>query len=291
MSEIFHAARHRTTPAFATRLKSVSKAVTSHAGAVGRPAAALAAASALMLGVGASAQASAIAEPAAAAAASTPVPTPAASAAPEAVAGATNHTVQPGDTLNAIANQYGVGLQTVFSQNGLGAGSIIYPGDSIIVAGSGNALAPAALTAPAPVAPAALTAPAAPTAAASTMTLASSGVTEIPATSTNSAILASAQSQLGAGQDCTILGEQALKAAGIGGVGDESPAGLMEFATPVSNPQPGDFIYYQDGGAGVPHNAVYIGDGKAIHSGFNGGQTVVNSADIGSGPSYYRVNA
>ncbi|WP_026548925.1 LysM peptidoglycan-binding domain-containing protein [Arthrobacter sp. Br18] len=286
MSEIFHAPRHRSTPTLARGLKSASKAVNTHAGAVGRPAAALAAASALMLGVGASAQASASAEPAAAAAASTPAPAPAASAAPEAVAGATNHTVQPGDTLNAIATQYGVGLQNVFSQNGLGASSIIYPGDSIIVSGSGNSVAPA----PGSTVPAASD-PAVPAVAASPVNLASSAVTEIPGTSTNSAVLASAQSQLGAGQDCTILGEQALKAAGVSGVGDESPAGLMEFATPVSNPQPGDFIYYQDGGAGVPHNAVYIGDGKAIHSGFNGGQTVVNSADIGSGPSYYRVNA
>ncbi|MBG6185248.1 LysM repeat protein [Arthrobacter sp. CAN_A214] len=290
MSKIFHAARHRANPAPAHGLKSVSKAVSSHAGAVGRPAAALAAASALMLGVGVPAQASAIAnEPAAAA--STAAPAPVASAAPEAVTSTTSHTVQPGDTLNAIAAKYGAALETVLSLNGLSVNSIIYPGDSITVSGFGNAVAPASPTASAPVAPASPTAPAVPTAAASTMTLASSEVTEIPATSTNSAILASANAQLGAGQDCTVLGEQALKAAGIGSVGDESPAGLMEFATPVSVPQPGDFIYYQDGGAGVPHNAVYIGGGKAIHSGFNGGQTVVNSADIGSGPSYYRVNA
>ncbi|MHA7209971.1 NlpC/P60 family protein [Arthrobacter sp. MDT1-65] len=123
------------------------------------------------------------------------------------------------------------------------------------------------------------------------MTFPGAGAPESPASSTNAAILASAESQLGAGQDCTVLGEQALKAAGVGGVGDESPAGLMESATPVAVPHPGDFIYYEDGGAGVPHNAVYIGGGEAIHSGFNGGQTVVNSADIGSGPSYYRVNA
>ncbi len=124
------------------------------------------------------------------------------------------------------------------------------------------------------------------------MSLASSGYSEIPATSTNAAILASANAQLGAGaiQDCTVLGEQALRAAGISGVGDESPESLMGYATQVSNPQPGDFIYYADGGLGFSHNAVYIGGGQAIHSGWNGNQTVIKSVDVGSGPVYYRVN-
>ncbi|GAB3252354.1 NlpC/P60 family protein [Arthrobacter pigmenti] len=122
------------------------------------------------------------------------------------------------------------------------------------------------------------------------MSLASSGYTEIHASSTNAAILASAKAQVGAIQDCTVLGEQALKAAGVSGVGDESPESLMGYASPVSNPQPGDFIYYTDGGMGFSHNAVYIDGGKAIHSGWNGNQTVVKSVDVGSGPVYYRVN-
>ncbi len=114
MSENFHAARHRATPALTHGLKSVSKAVSSHAGGVGRPAAAFAAASALLLGVGAPAQASATAnEPAAVAAASTAAPAPTgASAEPEVVTGASSHTVQSGDTLNSIATMYGVGLET-----------------------------------------------------------------------------------------------------------------------------------------------------------------------------------
>ncbi|MCZ2403894.1 C40 family peptidase, partial [Paenarthrobacter sp. Z7-10] len=61
------------------------------------------------------------------------------------------------------------------------------------------------------------------------------------------------------------------------------------FAAPVTNPQPGDFIYYADGGMGFSHNAIYIGGGMAIHSGWNGSQTIVFSVNIGSGPSYYRV--
>lgn len=42
---------------------------------------------------------------------------------------------------------------------------------------------------------------------------------------------------------------------------------------------------------GISHNAVYLGDGQAIRSGWNGNQTVVFSVNVGSGPSYYRVNA
>ena len=52
---------------------------------------------------------------------------------------------------------------------------------------------------------------------------------------------------------------------------------------------PGDLIYYQDGGAGVAHIAVYIGNGQAIHGGFNGNETRVFSANVGSGPIFLRI--
>ncbi|WP_173401464.1 NlpC/P60 family protein, partial [Arthrobacter sp. H14] len=175
--------------------------------------------------------------------------------------------------------------------------SVIYPGDTIALSGSGNTAVAATVSAstsvtPASPAPAAEVASSTNNSSASNVSLASSGYSEIPATSTNAAILASANAQLGAGaiQDCTVLGEQALRAAGISGVGDESPESLMGYATQVSNPQPGDFIYYADGGLGFSHNAVYIGGGQAIHSGWNGNQTVIKSVDVGSGPVYYRVN-
>lgn len=202
------------------------------------------------------------------------------------------HTVEAGDTLGSIAAQHGLSLGAVLSANGLTASTIIFPGDEIQLPAAGAADAanlPAAPAAPAAGAAASAPAAAAEKAAASSVTTVSSNVTEIPSSATNSTIVESAKSQLGAIQDCTVLGEQALKAAGVSGVGDESPASLMESGTPVSNPQPGDFVYYEDGGAGVPHNAIYIGDGKAIHSGWEGNQTVVESVDIGSGPSFYRI--
>lgn len=199
------------------------------------------------------------------------------------------HTVQPGDTIGSIAAQHGLNLGEVLSLNGLSASTLIFPGDEIQLPAAGAASTPAAPAAAAAGSAASAPAVAAEKAAESSVTTVSSNVTEIPSSSTNAAILESAKSQLGAIQDCTVLGEQALKAAGVSGVGDESPASLMAFGTQVSNPQPGDFVYYEDGGAGVPHNAIYIGDGKAIHSGWEGNQTVVESVNIGSGPAFYRI--
>ncbi|MBG6219065.1 LysM repeat protein [Arthrobacter sp. CAN_A6] len=287
-------ARHRATPIHSIVLAGLAYTAKTNAVNVGKPAMIVAATGGLVLASGAAAQAGTYIDTTAAAPAPAPV-----TAAPAAAAG--THTVVAGDTLGAISARYGVALNTVLAQNNLSYASVIYPGQQIKVSGSAFVAAPAAVSpavvpAAAPATQVSFTVPAPAAAPAqSGISFASSTITPVatsaPAASgVNAAILASAYAQLGAIQDCTVLGEQALKAAGISGVGDESPAGLMEFATPVSNPQPGDFIYYADGGAGVPHNAIYIGDGKAIHSGFNGNQTVINSADIGSGPSYYRVN-
>jgi LysM repeat protein len=65
--------------------------------------------------------------------------------------------VKSGDTLSAIAARHGVGLSEVFKWNGLGMGSIIYPGQKIKVGGGSSTPAPSA---PAPAAPAAPSAPA-----------------------------------------------------------------------------------------------------------------------------------
>ncbi|MHA7172795.1 LysM peptidoglycan-binding domain-containing protein [Arthrobacter monumenti] len=265
--------------------------MSSHRGGIGRSVAALAAASTLMVGIGAPAHAGGT--DAGAAAGSTTAPAAASVSTAPAAGGTTTHTVQAGETIGSIAAQHGLNFGEVLSLNGLSASTLIFPGDEIQLPAAGAAAAapaaPAAAAAPAMGAAASGPAAAAEKAAESSVQTVSSNVTEIPSSSTNAAILESAKSQLGAIQDCTVLGEQALKAAGVSGVGDESPESLMSYGTPVSNPQPGDFVLYADGGAGVPHNAIYIGDGKAIHSGWEGNQTVVESVDIGSGPSFYRI--
>ena len=102
-------------------------------------------------------------------------------------------------------------------------------------------------------------------------------------------ISSAAMGQLGVGQDCTALVTNALRAAGINHHG--WPASYLSLGTQVSagQAQPGDLVYYADGGMGAAHIGVYIGGGKAVHGGWNGGTTVIDSVNVGSGPVYVRV--
>lgn len=54
---------------------------------------------------------------------------------------------------------------------------------------------------------------------------------------------------------------------------------------------PGDLVFYDNGGYGSSHIAVYAGNGKAVHGGWNGMNVVVSTVDIGSGPRYMRFPA
>ncbi len=109
-----------------------------------------------------------------------------------------------------------------------------------------------------------------------------------PSYAGGSAIAAAALAQLGVYQDCTALATNALAAVGIYFHG--WPAEYMSLGTIVSasEAQPGDLIYYADGGVGMAHIAVYIGNGQAVHGGYKG-STVIASAYMGSGPVFIRV--
>jgi cell wall-associated NlpC family hydrolase len=111
----------------------------------------------------------------------------------------------------------------------------------------------------------------------------------VAASSKGQAILSAAYAQLGVNQDCTMLVTNSLAAVGIHF--HDWPAGYLSLGRTVSaaEAQPGDLIYYADGGAGVAHIAVYAGNGQAVHGGFNGNQTVVGSAYVGSGPVFIRI--
>jgi cell wall-associated NlpC family hydrolase len=104
------------------------------------------------------------------------------------------------------------------------------------------------------------------------------------------AILSAAYAQLGVMQDCTMLVTNSLAAVGINF--HDWPAGYLSLGRTVSaaEAQPGDLIYYADGGSGMAHVAVYAGNGQAVHGGYNGNQTVVFSANVGSGPVFIRVS-
>lgn len=96
------------------------------------------------------------------------------------------------------------------------------------------------------------------------------------------AIAAAALAQVGDIQDCTRLVEDSLAAVGIGytAMGDLFTLGPT---IPAAQASPGDLVYYADGGFGAAHVAVAIGDGLAVHGGWNGNQTVISGVDIPGG--------
>jgi cell wall-associated NlpC family hydrolase len=153
---------------------------------------------------------------------------------------------------------------------------------------------PAVTTTPAPVieepepveveeaAPApAVQAAAAPKVTAKVSTASAPAAPAASASGKGAAILSAAYAQLGVMQDCTMLVTNSLAAVGINF--HDWPAGYLSLGRTVSaaEAQPGDLIYYADGGAGVAHIAVYAGNGQAVHGGYNGNQTVVFSANAG----------
>jgi cell wall-associated NlpC family hydrolase len=103
------------------------------------------------------------------------------------------------------------------------------------------------------------------------------------------AIAAAAYAQLGVSQDCTALATNALAAVGVHYHG--WPAGYLSLGRTVSaaEARPGDLAYYQNGGMGLAHIAVYVGNGQAVHGGWNGGTTALFSVNVGSGPVFIRV--
>ena len=130
---------------------------------------------------------------------------------------------------------------------------------------------------------------AAPTVTAKTQAPAAAATTQAASSNKGAAIYQAALAQLGTFQDCTLLVTNALKAVGINF--HDWPAGYMSLGTvvPASQAQPGDLVYYANGGMGAAHIGVYAGNGQAIHGGWNGNQTVLNTANLGSGPVYIRV--
>lgn len=74
-----------------------------------------------------------------------------------------------------------------------------------------------------------------------------------------------ALNQVGTPQDCTAMVENALRALGYN-VGDLAPMSFAQYGYKVdpSEAQAGD-IMMREG-----HVAIYLGNGKAVHGGFNG---------------------
>lgn len=108
----------------------------------------------------------------------------------------------------------------------------------------------------------------------------------------NARIAAAAQTLVGVtdGQWCTQVVQQALALAGVSDAYQLWPdeyAGMYGYYT--NNPQPGNLIYYNNGGRGVDHIAIYIGNGLAVHGNYNG-RTVIESVYIpGGAPQFIQV--
>lgn len=80
-----------------------------------------------------------------------------------------------------------------------------------------------------------------------------------------------ALAQVGVTQDCTMLVTNSLAAVGIYHHG--WPVSYMNLGTVTQNPVPGDIIVYQG------HVAIYIGNGMAVHGGWNGWTTAIYSVN------------
>ena len=94
---------------------------------------------------------------------------------------------------------------------------------------------------------------------------------------------------VGGSYKCSQVAEAAANARGKTGWKDVTiggqrgkilePEGFLDIGTVVSEPSPGDILYYADGGAGFSHVGVYIGDGMAVHGNWDlNGKTVIASA-------------
>lgn len=108
----------------------------------------------------------------------------------------------------------------------------------------------------------------------------------------NEALVNAALAQVGVHQDCTMLVTNALRAIGIYHHGWPISYMSLGHVVPASEALPGDIIYYADGGLGMAHVALYIGNGKAVHGGWTGGTTVVYKAHYSTctTPVYIRVD-
>ena len=116
---------------------------------------------------------------------------------------------------------------------------------------------------------------------------------EQTASSLGDRISSSAQELVGVtdGLWCTQVVQQALANAGVSDAYQLWPdqyQGVYGYYT--DSPLAGDLIYYNNGGRGVDHIAVYIGNGQAVHGNYNGKTVIADAYQSGMGnPQYIRV--
>ena len=249
-------ARHRAEAPKTSSLAVIAKAVTANAGGVGRQAAVIAAASGLVLTSG-------------------------------IAANAAESNVDRESTSTTALDVQSVAQATIAADSTV---AISYERPVVTTV---EAPAPVVEEAPAKVEAKASKTTTAPAANANVAVSAATPAPAAPAASSGlgAAIAAAAYAQLGVTQDCTMLVTNSLAAVGIHF--HDWPAGYLSLGRTVSaaEAQPGDLAYYANGGlAGQAHIAVYVGNGMAVHGGWNGSTTALFSVNVGSGPVFIRVN-
>ena len=91
----------------------------------------------------------------------------------------------------------------------------------------------------------------------------------------------------------TVL--QALAMAGVSDAMQLWPDEYIYYGYYTDTPQAGNLVYYDNGGRGVDHIAIYIGNGMAVHGNFYTGegtsQTIISSVYNGGGgtPQFIQV--
>ena len=115
---------------------------------------------------------------------------------------------------------------------------------------------------------------------------------EDPYASLNASIASNAQQLVGVtnGMQCTEVVQQALAMSGVTDAYQLWPDQYIMYGYYTDTPTAGNLIYYDNGGRGVDHIAVYLGDGMAVHGNYNGNTVIASVYDGGTGaPQYIQV--
>lgn len=113
----------------------------------------------------------------------------------------------------------------------------------------------------------------------------------------NARIAAAAQTLVGVtdGQQCTQVVQQALALAGVSDAMQLWPDQYIMYGYYTDTPQAGNLVYYNNGGRGVDHIAIYIGNGLCVHGNFwtadGTSKTIISSVYNGGGgaPQFIQV--
>jgi LysM repeat protein len=187
---------------------------------------------------------------------------------------ASSYTVKSGDTLAGIASKHGTTYRKIMDLNGLKS-TLIYPGQKLKVSGT----------------PVKTTAKASGSSDSSKVVQASASKSEVSSSPSLSNFVSIAQGLKGipykwggtttSGFDCSGFIYYVLKQAGVSH-SRTSAAGYYDRSFDISNPQPGDFVFFRGtyGGSNhVSHMGFYLGNGKFIHASSSQGITVSSVND------------